>query len=315
MHVILANNQVTVFFTNGDFISKSNLTEEVLDQIKTAAVLQNEDTIKQLLGVVERSTIPKGFTLDGDSLFMDGIPVSIPEQLAERFMQTPNDEGLRNFWRLAALNPDPAARDNLFWFVDHYDFHITPSGFFVAYRNVVPTEHPSIYTDAHSRSTQIIIGQPVSIPREECDSNQNASCSRGLHVAGRQWLTEHQFGNTGVICLVNPMHVVAVPPVDNYGKMRVCEYMPVEYVQWGSDGHPVAPADTTVFENQYTKAAIRDINELLASSDIKDGERKVAEGSIALTPTQVEAIIEEGAKYVTRRVVNIYGEEDEDSWG
>jgi hypothetical protein len=37
-----------------------------------------------------------------------------------------------------------------------------------------------VYTDQHSHSTIIKLGQPVRIPREECDDCQEHSCSSGL---------------------------------------------------------------------------------------------------------------------------------------
>lgn len=87
-------------------------------------------------------------------------------------------------------------------------------------------ESPTIYTDAHSGTTEIIIGKPVSIPREKCDPNQEHTCSKGLHVAGRSWLKSGYFGSVSMAVLVNPADVVAVPPEDNYGKMRTCSYYP-----------------------------------------------------------------------------------------
>lgn len=36
-----------------------------------------------------------------------------------------------------------------------------------------------VYTDAHSHTTTIKLGHPVSIPREECDAEQEHSCSQG----------------------------------------------------------------------------------------------------------------------------------------
>jgi len=70
--------------------------------------------------------------------------------------------------------------------------------------------------------------------RDNCDTDQNNTCSRGLHVAGKSWLQSNYFGDTGLRVLINPSDVVAVPPKDSYGKMRVCAYYPVGIV--GFDG-------------------------------------------------------------------------------
>ncbi len=68
-----------------------------------------------------------------------------------------------------------------------------------------------IYTDSHSHTTTIILGQPVRMPREETDMCQENSCSRGLHVGSKGWLKQGYFGNVGLMVLVNPANVVAVP--------------------------------------------------------------------------------------------------------
>lgn len=85
----------------------------------------------------------------------------------------------------------------------------------------------AIYTDERTKTTEIIIGKPVSIPREDCDPVQENTCSRGLHLCDREYLKTNSFGNVTLLCLVNPMDVVAVPTQDSYKKFRTCRYFPV----------------------------------------------------------------------------------------
>lgn len=68
-----------------------------------------------------------------------------------------------------------------------------------------------IYTDQHSHTFRIKLGQPVSMPREETDQDSTRSCSRGLHCASAGWLEENYFGRVGLEVLVNPANVVAIP--------------------------------------------------------------------------------------------------------
>lgn len=75
------------------------------------------------------------------------------------------------------------------------------------------------------------LGEPIFIKREECDSVQENTCSRGLHVAGKEWLESNYFGKISLMVLVNPADVVAIPSSDNYGKMRTCAYYPVQVVK------------------------------------------------------------------------------------
>jgi hypothetical protein len=89
----------------------------------------------------------------------------------------------------------------------------------------------TIYTDAHTRSFNIKLGEMVSMKRQDCDSRQERTCSSGLHVASLDWLKENdQFGQVKLMVLVNPADVVAVPPQDSYGKMRTCAYYPIHEV-------------------------------------------------------------------------------------
>ena len=94
------------------------------------------------------------------------------------------------------------------------------------------SEDVTVYTDAHTGSTTITLGNIVRIPREKCDSVQENTCSRGLHVASASWLRDNgsSFGKTTMLVLVNPADVVAVPPSDSYGKMRTCAYYPVQII-------------------------------------------------------------------------------------
>lgn len=83
------------------------------------------------------------------------------------------------------------------------------------------------FTDSYSRTTSIKIGTPVRMPREECDTDHNITCSAGLHISFKGWKQLEYFGEQTLTCVINPSKVVAVPEADNYCKIRVCEYLPV----------------------------------------------------------------------------------------
>lgn len=175
-----------------------------------------------------------------------------------------NDEkalkAYKNFWTLLSLNPDEYCRKNLWWFLQMHGLVVSSSGFFIAYRNAEKTndiddEGNPIYTDTHSHTTRISIGHSVSIDREDCDCNSDRECSEGLHVASVNWLKENYFGDTGLVTLVNPYNVVAVPKNSEYGKLRCCEYIPIDYAKY-SNGH-IIPYDVEQgFECPYAAQAI-----------------------------------------------------------
>lgn len=112
-------------------------------------------------------------------------------------------------------------------------------------------ENAPIYTDAFTESFTIKIGVPVMIDRKDCDPNQNNTCSKGLHVAGKDWLDSNYFGKISLKVLVNPADVVAVPPSDGYGKMRVCAYYPVEILDRDEDGNLINEHGIDGFEDDF----------------------------------------------------------------
>ena len=107
------------------------------------------------------------------------------------------------------------------------------------------------YTDGYTGKFTIKIGEPVTMPRHKCDSVQENTCSRGLHVAGREWLQSGYFGNISLVVLVNPADVVAVPPSDSYGKMRTCAYYPVAFVERDEEGNIINDNFPDGFEDDF----------------------------------------------------------------
>ena len=119
---------------------------------------------------------------------------------------------------------------------------IAKCGFFVGYRNVDTTNEEGVYTDHHSHTFRIRIGEMVTMPREKCDCDSNVSCSKGLHIGGKGWLKRNYYGNTGLACLIDPSQVVAVPHVENYGKLRTCAYLPIKVIKY-NEHNDVIPLD------------------------------------------------------------------------
>lgn len=119
------------------------------------------------------------------------------------------------------------------------------------YKNLSSEEVSTSFTDSYTRTMDIKIGEPVTKPRKDCDANQENTCSRGLHVAGKDWLQKNYFGDVGMMVLVNPADVVAVPPSDSYGKMRTCAYYPIKTVEWDEEGNIVEEDIPHGFEDDF----------------------------------------------------------------
>lgn len=257
--IIKIDSKVIVMFEDGSYCEKNNVSKEEFETIVKAESdeevfaimcpeygkkIQDYYDAKNIFSRIDKSKL---LTLEGEIVYWKEVSeLSIPTELVKAILDAEEQgdevriDTYRNFWTLMGLNPDEKCRKNLFWFLQRNGLIISRCGFFVAYRNVVPTEEEGVYTDAHSGTTRIKIGKVVTIPREDCDNNSDITCSKGLHLGARTWLKQNYFGSQGVVCLCNPADVVAVPKIDHYGKLRTCAYLPIEKAQFDDNGDVVA---------------------------------------------------------------------------
>lgn len=258
--VIKVDNKVTVFLNNGGIVERE-ATEEDFQRVVDA---QSDDEVLRILcpeyqkvidshneslSLIERVQKSNILSIRGNIVYWEDVScLSIPQELAEAIVsaEEKHDElkisTYRNFWTLMSLNPDERCRKNLFWFLQRYGMTISRCGFFVGYRNVEKTEEEGVFTDCHSHSFKIKIGEMVTMDRNKCDKVQEHTCSTGLHIGGRGWLKANYYGDTGLACLINPADVVAVPPLDSYGKLRTCAYLPMEVIHY-DENDDVIPLD------------------------------------------------------------------------
>ena len=258
--VIRINNKVIVILNNGCKFEKEDITDEEFEIICNSSDeelmkmfnpqyekdLEEAESVKKVINSVETSNL---LIKKGDSIYFKGVSeLSLPKELVEAIITAENNndelklEAYKNFWTLMSLNPNEECRKNLFWFLTKYDMTIAKCGFFVGYRNVDTTSEEGIYTDHHSHTFKIKIGEMVTMPREKCDCDSSISCSRGLHCSSVGWLKRNYFGNIGLACLVDPSQVVAVPKVDDYGKLRTCAYLPIKVIKY-NENDDVIPLD------------------------------------------------------------------------
>lgn len=232
--VIKIENKVITIFEDGSYCERDGVSDALFkkiistndeEEIFRLMCPEYEDRLNEyneMLDFKEAVSSSDILTLRGDSVYWDIVsPLSLPVSFVSAILKAEKDndalkiETYRNFWTLMSLNPNEECRKNLFWFLERWGLKISKCGFFVAYRNVVPYgtdgEGNEIWTDAHSRTTRIKIGDMVTLPREECDCDSNISCSRGLHAGGAGWLNRNYYGSQGLVVLINPQDVVAVP--------------------------------------------------------------------------------------------------------
>lgn len=258
--VIKVGNKVTIFLNNGDIVEREVTEEDFQKVVDTQSddevlrILYPEyqkviDSHNEALSLIERVQKSNILSIRDNVVYWEDVScLSIPQELAEAIVsaEEKHDElkisTYKNFWTLMSLNPDERCRKNLFWFLQRYGMTISRCGFFVGYRNVEKTEEEGVFTDYHSHSFKIRIGEMVTMDRDKCDKVQEHTCSTGLHIGGRGWLKANYYGDTGLACLINPADVVAVPPLDSYGKLRTCAYLPMEVIHY-DENDDVIPLD------------------------------------------------------------------------
>lgn len=260
--IIKIDKKVIIVLNNGDTHEVDNISDDVFTMITEASsddevlsiINPNYTKIKQEVKEIEdiKSLIEDSLLLElkDNSVYWSAVsPLSMPIDLAKVILDAElnHDEvrvnTYRNFWTLLSLNPDEQCRKNLLWFLNKWGLKISKCGFFVAYRNATfyrsSKDGEDIYTDVHSGTTRIKIGEVVTMPREECDTDSSHSCSRGLHAGGAGWLKKNYFGSQGLVVLINPCDVTAVPYIDDYGKLRTCAYLPIAKAEFDDYGNVI----------------------------------------------------------------------------
>ena len=125
------------------------------------------------------------------------------------------------FYERCRANPNQKSVDQLFDFLQYIKAPIQEDGTFLAYKYV-----NSNFTDARTGKFDNSPGKTVSMPREQCNSNPNETCSTGLHVGSKQFTAGN--GSKRIVVRVDPADVVSVPCDYDGQKMRCCKYYVVK---------------------------------------------------------------------------------------
>lgn len=163
-------------------------------------------------------------TPDGD-VFVTGV--RLPHILSGRLIDFADNglldqaDALIKFWNNCLANPDKRAQTDLYAFLEHNGIPVTSDGCFIGYRSVRRLADGNL-VDAHTGKFNNNVGAVCEIPRSECDSDPNRTCSRGLHVAALEYAKS--FSQVLIEVKVNPKDVVAIPTDYNGQKMRVCKF-------------------------------------------------------------------------------------------
>jgi hypothetical protein len=170
----------------------------------------------------------------------------------------------------------------------------TPNGEYISISNIISNNNITIgnldtlynnigqlsgnvYTDAHTGTFRIKMGEPVTMEREAVDPDPNYSCSYGLHLGNLSFMKANMgwFGKVGLVCLCNPRNVTSVPEYDN-GKMRTCEYLPVAIAELDDSGH-IKDVELDVLDLEYAQNTQEELELMQSLSEMELAEYKRTE--------------------------------------
>ena len=142
-----------------------------------------------------------------------------------------------------------------------------------AYERLLEDNYGDIYTDNHTGTMTIKIGQEVSMARKACDEDQNEQCSRGLHFMSLNYGL--RYGNRKLVILVNPMNIVAFPSYDQT-KGRCCAYLPIAEAE--EEQGDIKPFESGTYSFEYTTYTQDTLSKLMEEGNF---EHLVKKGEIA----------------------------------
>jgi len=119
-----------------------------------------------------------------------------------------------------------------------------------------------VYTDMHTNTMRIVLGEPVKQDRKDCDADFRRDCSNGLHVGATKYVESFANSNgTVLVCYVNPANVVAVPDYD-HSKMRVSEYFPFAIATYSD--RKIDVIEQAFFESDYCEYELEELERQVA---------------------------------------------------
>lgn len=168
----------------------------------------------------------------------------------------------------------------------------------------LPNRAENRFTDAHTKTFDIRIGRPVSMPMESCRWNTDDCGSAGLHFTSDE-IHYVGCGDTSVLILINPMKVVGIGD----SKGRCYEYLPIMTVPSDEATEILHDLDFDTLELDESYA-VRELDNLVEKA--KEGftaEAKKYDFNLpALSAVEVYTIVkslDEIKQEISKRIVTI----------
>lgn len=117
------------------------ITEQEFEQGATLILFPQFEKMVVNTNIMRKLDQHPDFHREGNYLYLNGINLSIPEQIAKQMSNVIDNEdtliSLMNFWRWLVLNPSPESRSHLYDTVVENGIQILKCGLLLMYRRVV----------------------------------------------------------------------------------------------------------------------------------------------------------------------------------
>ncbi|ADI96493.1 rIIB protector from prophage-induced early lysis [Acinetobacter phage Ac42] len=230
-----------VWSANSTFISitegrEAYQADKSHPNFKAALLALAEDRVSDALDLINIKRAIERYTSKSGNVYIEGSrifykEIEIENSLVKRIIADMEAQKEFEFYipflENMMENPSRKVVTRIFDFLEANDIEITESGHFIAFKKVDKN-----YRDIHSGRFDNSPGVTVTMPRNQVDEDDNRTCSEGLHVCSKSYLSNFATApkNRVVTCLVNPRDVVSIPVDYNNAKMRTCEYVVLEDV-------------------------------------------------------------------------------------
>lgn len=288
---VITMDSINVFLNGKNvLVNKKSL---LYPQVLTAIENQDEEALSKLVNLGEYlMSQNENFTIIGNNLYFKNEDVAelIGKTIVNRIMASVlkgnfNVQAELKFIENAVLNPFKDIRQELYEFMDTNELQLTEDGCFLACKKVTHD-----YLDIYTRTMDNSVGATVKQDIDQCDTDRNVECSKGLHFCSRSYISNYATDERNarvVIVKVNPKDVVAIPRDYNFAKGRACEYKVIDEVKrdlsdlsrFHKDNGILPQKDTN---NEVIDKIISELKDLLGFAedyviDVKDFDKSIAE--------------------------------------
>jgi hypothetical protein len=218
---------ISVMLDNGEPLSVESDHPDYKEIIINLATGDYEEalikmSVKHLIASIKLG----GFEVSNQTILFNGSRVShsIVDDILVMFAREEPIEHMLRFFENLMANPSEHMYEHLWKLIKHAGVTITPEGNVECFKLVTHD-----FLDVYTKTIPNNIGDTVTMRRTEVDADFNRTCSHGLHVCARQYISSSNYGggttsNLLVKVLVKPQDFVAIPPDYKFTKARVCSY-------------------------------------------------------------------------------------------